>query len=242
MPGISGGPSLYNTGNEITQCADNIYTVSSVTGGQSMLKQLTYLGHSCFRIEAENGWTGVMDPYQEGSVPGLKLPAIEADAVYCSHDHADHCGREAVTLRTSGPENPYRAETVLTDHDDRGGSLRGKNHVLILTCGEEKIVHLGDIGCIPEEAVLAPMKHADVLMIPCGGYYTIDAAQAKELIGMLEPKLAVLMHFRCGNRGYDVLSSQEEVCAVIPETVVTGKPAVKPGEYNGVIILEPCSR
>ena len=204
-----------------------------------MLKQLTYLGHSCFRIEAENGWTGMMDPYQEGSVPGLKLPKIEADAVYCSHDHADHCGADAVILRKSGPENPYAAETVLTDHDDRGGSLRGKNRVLILTCGEEKIVHLGDLGCIPDEKTLAPMKHADVLMIPCGGYYTIDAAQANALIGMLEPKTAVLMHFRSGGRGYDVLSSQDEVCRMIPGTAVSGKSGLKPGEYDGPVILEP---
>lgn len=208
-------------------------------GGIIMLKRLTYLGHSCFQIEAENGWTAVLDPYRTGSVPGLSLPSAEADAVFCSHDHADHCGAEQIRIREGGPKCPYSVKTILTDHDDKGGSLRGKNLVLVLSCGNEKIIHLGDLGCIPEEGILDQLKDADILMIPCGGYYTIDADEAKNLIETLAPKLAVLMHFRSDGRGYDVLSDEADICRRIPGTVVTGASELIPGEYEGIVILEP---
>lgn len=204
-----------------------------------MLKQLTCYGHSCYRIEAENGWMGIFDPYQEGSVPGLSLPHPEADTVLCSHEHADHNGIGEVELRVPAAENPYRTVTFLTDHDDKGGSLRGKSLIHVLTCGEEKIVHLGDLGCIPSEMVLASLKHADLLMIPCGGFYTIDAETAKELIEMLEPGLAVLMHYRKGDRGYDVLASEEEIRHVIREAQITGQYSIMPQEYTGIVFLEP---
>ena len=204
-----------------------------------MLKTLTYYGHSCFRIEAENGWTAVLDPYREQSVPGLHLPMLQADAVFCSHEHADHNGSESVKRKTPAAEMPYAVKMVSTDHDDQGGKLRGKNNVLILSRDGEKIVHMGDIGCIPSEAVLEPMKYADILMVPCGGYYTIDAKQARELIGLLEPKLAVLMHFRSGNRGYDVIASEADVCRDIPEAVSVKEYSIGRDTYRGVIIMEP---
>ena len=204
-----------------------------------MMNRLTYCGHSCFRLEADNGWTAMIDPYAPGSVPGLHLPKLTADAVFCSHEHGDHNAADEVVLRTSGPENPYTVETILTDHDDQGGALRGKNRVLILKSGEEAVIHLGDLGCIPEADVLSRLKQADILMIPCGGYYTIDAEQAEQLIHILEPKLAVLMHYRRGRQGYDVLASADDVCRRIPAARMIGTSSVSPHRESGVILLDP---
>ena len=204
-----------------------------------MMKKLTYCGHSCFCLEADSGWTAMMDPYGPGSVPGLRLPKLFADAVFCSHEHADHNAADEVELLTSGHENPYTVETILTDHDDQGGTLRGKNRVLILKSDKETVIHLGDLGCIPGTDVLSRLTHADILMIPCGGYYTIDAAQAEQLIRILEPKLAVLMHYRRGKQGYDVLASAEDVCRMIPEARMLGKSFVTPDQETGVILLDP---
>ena len=204
-----------------------------------MLNTLTYCGHSCFRLEAENGWTAVIDPYAPGSVPGLRLPELTADAVFCSHEHGDHNASGEVTLRNSGPSSPYTAETILTDHDDQGGALRGKNRILILKSEEETIIHLGDLGCMPDTDILSRLKHADILMIPCGGYYTIDAAQAKQLIGQLEPKLTVLMHYRRGKQGYDVLASSEDVCRLIPNARMIGSSSVSAHEETGIILMDP---
>ena len=203
------------------------------------MKKLTYCGHSCFCLETDNGWTAIMDPYGPGSVPGLRLPKLSADAVFCSHEHADHNAADEVELLTSGHENPYTVETILTDHDDQGGTLRGKNRVLILKSDKETVIHLGDLGIIPGTDVLSRLAHADILMIPCGGYYTIDAAQAEQLIRILEPKLAVLMHYRRGKQGYDVLASAEDVCRMIPEARMPGKSFVTPDQETGVILLDP---
>jgi L-ascorbate metabolism protein UlaG (beta-lactamase superfamily) len=59
--------------------------------------KITWYGHSCFRIEAPEG-SVVIDPYTEGSVPGLRLPPLSADIVLCSHGHRDHCHPESVDL------------------------------------------------------------------------------------------------------------------------------------------------
>ena len=204
-----------------------------------MLKTLTYYGHSCFRIEAENGWTAVLDPYRKQSVPGLHMPVLQADAFFCSHEHADHNGSENIERKNPTSASPYEVKLVTTDHDDQGGKLRGKNNVLILSGCGEKVVHMGDIGCIPSEEILAPMKSADILMLPGGGYYTIDAKQARELIEILEPKLAVLMHFRSGSRGYDVIASEADVCRDIPEAVPVKQYCIGMDMYRGVIIMDP---
>ena len=204
-----------------------------------MMKKLTYCGHSCFCLEADNGWTAMIDPYSPGSVPGLHLPRRTADAVFCSHEHADHNAADEVELRTTGPANPYTVDTILTDHDDRGGTLRGKNRVLILKSETETIVHLGDLGCMPDADILSRLKHADILMIPCGGYYTIDAAQAGKLIELLEPGLAVLMHCRRGAVGYDVLASAEEVCRIIPKARMIGSSSLSAHQETGVVLLDP---
>lgn len=60
--------------------------------------KLTWLGHSCFKMES-NGYTIILDPYEDGYVPGLAPVRETADAVFCSHEHSDHNGKETVTLK-----------------------------------------------------------------------------------------------------------------------------------------------
>lgn len=69
--------------------------------------KLTWLGHSCFIIESQ-GYRIVLDPYQDGSVPGLAPVRAEADLVLCSHGHSDHCGIECVSPR-QGVTSPFAA-------------------------------------------------------------------------------------------------------------------------------------
>ena len=193
-------------------------------------------GHSCFSVEADNGWTAVFDPYKDGSVPGLKLPSLTADAVFASHDHADHNAVSLIQLRAEHP-CPYEVSTLLTDHDEEGGRLRGKNRITILTNDHEKIAHFGDLGrdlSLMEESALAD---AAVILIPCGGFYTIDAQLAGKIIEKLRPKLAVLMHYRTDSSGYDVLLSAEEVKRAIPEARFLNTEEALLGRENGIIAL-----
>lgn len=177
---------------------------------------LTWLGHSCFRVDS-GGSALVLDPYEDGSVPGLAPLDVTADAVYCSHDHRDHGARGKVRL--SGQPCTLTVETIDCFHDDRQGALRGSNRIHLISDGSQRIAHLGDLGHIPDEAALARLEGLDALLIPVGGYYTIDAETAERLCERLSPRVVVPMHYRLGGMGYDVLSTLDAFTRLRPDVV-----------------------
>ncbi len=166
--------------------------------------KLKWLGHSCFLVEAE-GYSAVFDPYQDGSVPGLAPLRVTADAVFCSHGHADHNAKELVTL--TGRPFPLTVETFACYHDDKRGLLRGKNTIHVLHGEGLRAVHLGDLGHMPNEKTLAALKGADALLLPVGGHFTVDAAQAKAVADAIGPRVVIPMHYRLGGMGYDVIGT-----------------------------------
>lgn len=173
---------------------------------------ITYLGHSCFKIESQ-GYSIVLDPYQDGKVPGY-LPVREtADEVLCSHGHGDHCGVENVTLKRGGA-SPFTVETIDTWHDDRQGALRGADTIHILDDGQCRLAHLGDLGCELTPEQKDKLRGLTALLIPVGGYYTIDAAQAAALAEELSPAVVIPMHYRGDGFGYDVIGPLEAFTAL----------------------------
>ena len=171
--------------------------------------KLQYLGHSCFKLESE-GYEIVLDPYEKDSVPGLNCLDVEADQCLCSHGHGDHCGLECVRLKNSGAANPFQIERLESWHDDRKGALRGGNAIHILQAEGLKVIHLGDIGCMPEDWQLERMERADVILAPVGGYYTAEPEVIRKLIRRLSPAAMVPMHYRTSQSGYPVLKTCEE--------------------------------
>ena len=165
-------------------------------------------GHSCFSVTADN-YTIVLDPFADGSVPGIGNIRPEANAVLCSHFHSDHGCTEVVTV-TEKENCPFEILKIDTYHDDAQGIKRGENRIHILEVDGIRIVHFGALGCMltPEQA--DRLKKADVLMIPVGGFYTIDAAQAKEIVSLLDPKVVIPMHYRSDSFGYPVIGRLEE--------------------------------
>ena len=136
---------------------------------------ITWLGHSCFLIESA-GWRIVLDPYYVETYPALH---VDADETLCSHSHRDHAFLEAVTLSgRNRAESPFTVETVSTFHDEKGGALRGENTIHILRAEGLTLVHCGDLGHELSEEQLKKIKGCDALLIPVGGYYTIDAFPA----------------------------------------------------------------
>jgi L-ascorbate metabolism protein UlaG (beta-lactamase superfamily) len=202
---------------------------------------ITSFGHSCFRISAGNA-SAVLDPYDRDSVPGINLPeGIEASAVYCSHGHGDHNAAHLIKETAHGSD-PFRAQFLTVPHDEAGGTLRGMNRITILKAGEAVIVHMGDIGRLPTEDEYEQLSKADVLLIPCGGHYTIDARQAAEIVRRIGPKLTILMHFRKGNRGYGVIADIETVKESFPELKCLDESSLTFEDTEipqGVITLEP---
>lgn len=171
--------------------------------------KLTWLGHSCFRVEYDD-YAIVLDPYAPGSVPGLAPLDVEADEVLCSHEHGDHGYRAAVRLRPARRPSPFSVTRVASAHDERGGSLRGPNTVHVLEAGGVRAAHLGDLGCLLNEAQARAIGPLDALMLPVGGHYTIDARQARAVADLLAPRTVLPMHYRTEAFGFDVLAPLEE--------------------------------
>ena len=168
-------------------------------------------GHSCFTLDTTQGVV-VLDPYQDGSIPGLSPLHLTADLVLCSHEHKDHGAREMVAL--TGKPVSLQVEELPTFHDPEQGALRGTNIIRIFTAEGLRVAHLGDLGCdlTPEQA--EKLQGLDALMIPVGGYYTIDARQAKALADALRPRVVIPMHYRGASFGYEVTGPLEDYLAL----------------------------
>ncbi|MDO5294134.1 MAG: MBL fold metallo-hydrolase [bacterium] len=170
--------------------------------------KITWLGHACFKIERDN-YSIIFDPYEDGSVPGLSNIREHANSVLCSHEHHDHCFTEGVTIDPV-ERNPFEITWIDTFHDEVKGNKRGPNRIHILNDGVFKVVHLGDLGCELTKEQEELLKDADAIMIPVGGFYTIDAVQAKELVDRIQPRVTIPMHYRGENYGYDEIGTVAE--------------------------------
>mgnify|MGYP002870192132 CR=1 FL=1 len=168
--------------------------------------EIIWNGHSCFTVKTSQG-NVVLDPYEDGKVPGLEPLHLEADLVLCSHEHQDHNYRAAVKL--SGKPCGLTVTEIASWHDDSCGTKRGSNTIHVIEAEGMKLVHLGDLGTALNTEQIDALKAPDVLLIPIGGYYTIDSDQALKIISQLQPRITIPMHFRRGAQGYDVISTAD---------------------------------
>ncbi len=180
--------------------------------------EIKYLGHSCFAITSKVGITVVTDPY---TGVGYELPCgLTADVVTVSHGHFDHNYTAGVQARTflttteSFASQGVEIHGIITDHDEKGGSLRGKNIVYIIKMDGMTICHLGDIGEPCSSSLVEKIGKVDVLLLPVGGMYTIDAVEAREYVEALSPKLVIPMHYRPKDGSLDITGAEPflELC------------------------------
>ena len=189
--------------------------------------KLTWCGHSCFLLESRSG-SVVFDPYAPGSVPGLILPMLRADAVICSHEHADHFYPEGVEL--SGRKPDFEIRRFDCWHDDvKGAKLR--------------VLHVGDLGHMLSPEQLAALGRVDVLLIPVGGFYTIDARQAAELAAKIAPAVTVPMHYRGDGFGYDVIAPVGDFLRLMDNVVMLDGNVIEPEKLDAPVVAVPkCPR
>ena len=192
--------------------------------------KLTWYGHSCFLLETAEG-SAVFDPYAPGAVPGLALPELTADAVLCSHGHRDHGFTDAVQL--SGKKPFFRLTAIDSFHDDRRGLLRGKNTIFVVEAEGKRVAHLGDLGHELNDRQLAALGKPDVLLIPVGGHYTIDAKTADRVARTVGARLTVPMHYRGEGFGYEVIGPVEDFLALRERVVRLDAAAFDPDEIEG---------
>ena len=167
-------------------------------------------GHSCFKIKGKAA-TVLTDPF-DPEATGLKLPKdLTADLVLSSHSHQDHNNVSVVPgdpLVLTGPgEYEVKGISVVgvqTYHDGVSGAERGKNTVFNLIVDGVHIVHLGDLGHQLTEEQLGEIGPCDILMIPVGGVYTIDAEEAAKVVAQLEPRVIIPMHYKVEGLKYEL--------------------------------------
>jgi len=181
-----------------------LVTHVQTAGGTHM--NIKWLGHSCFILTSSAGNTLLIDPYDIDAYPDTLLYdeiVFSANVAMASHGHADHANMEAVggtpmLVTTAVPREVegFCIRGVATFHDTEAGAQRGDNIVFIITVDGINICHLGDLGheLTPEQ--VAEIGQVDVLLIPVGGTYTIDALTATRVWQQLTPPLAIPMHFR----------------------------------------------
>jgi len=162
--------------------------------------EITYIGHSSFKIKGKEV-TLVIDPYDPKI--GYKFPKQECDVLLTTHDHFDHYYLEGVSgykLHISRP-GEYEISDVFvngiqTFHDDKEGAERGIDTMYLIDIDGFSILHLGDLGCEISKEQMERITNVDVLLIPVGGKYTIDAEVASKVISSIEPSIVIPMHYK----------------------------------------------
>lgn len=162
--------------------------------------EITWLGHACFRLKGKDV-TVITDPYEKSI--GYSLGRPQADIVTVSHDHFDHNYIQGIGGDFKVVKGPGEYEIknvfikgIATFHDSEGGKARGRNTIFSITLDDIVVCHLGDLGHVLTQAQAEEIEAVDVLLVPVGGVYTINAVQAAEVVSLLEPKIVIPMHYQ----------------------------------------------
>ncbi len=162
----------------------------------------TCIGHAKFLIELENGMRIITDPYDKSC--GYPVEPMAADVVLVSHGHHDHNAVETIKGSTmiiddAGEyhlEDGVNISATWADHDDEGGTKRGKTLIFRIQAEGLTVAHLGDLGHLPTEHHRMFMGNVSVLMVPVGGFYTIDAPTAKQTAELFGARVVLPMHYK----------------------------------------------
>lgn len=221
--------------------------------------QIVWKGQSCFQITASTGKDSpvvlAVDPFNESI--GLKAPSFAADIILLTHDHPDHNNRKAISPIKPGEasfliDSPGEYEVkgvyiqgVPAFHDNDFGKSRGRVTIYTIEAEDLKICHLSDLGqkeLFAEQ--IEDIGEVDVLLIPVGGNYTIDAETAIKVIGQIEPRLVVPMHYALPKLNLKLDPVEKFLKgmgkkSLEPLAKLTVKKKDLTGEETAVVVLKP---
>ncbi len=215
---------------------------------------IAWKGQSFFEIAIKNSEGDevkvVIDPFNDKI--GLRVPNIKADILLVSHDHSDHNNKKAVEGKPFLIDSPgeYEVKEVFIKgisgyHDSAEGKDRGQIVIYKLEAEGLKLCHLSDLG--QKELTIEQLDEigtVDILMIPVGGTYTIDAKQASAIVAQIEPRIVIPMHYKLPKLKVDIDSVDKFLKIMGAEKVASEKklkitPRLLPTEETKIITLEP---
>lgn len=176
--------------------------------------KIRFIGHSCFLIEV-NQLKVMTDPFDR-SIPYDFPDGEEVDVVTVSHSHFDHSavnrvkvGKEVLKTPVDKVIEGVRFKSKSFFHDEERGRARGKNLIFLIEGEDLKVLHLGDLGHVPDEEDLKEFKGIDILLTPVGGYFTIDGKKADRIIEILNPEIVIPMHYKTKSLKFPIATKEE---------------------------------
>lgn len=176
--------------------------------------KIKYLAHASFLITSEKGIKIITDPYTPGG--GLKYGAIKesADIVTVSHEHGDHNNTAAikgnpVVVKNNAEIKGIMIKAIPTEHDEKGGSQRGKNTIFCFSIDGINVCHMGDLGHMLTDVHVKAIGKADVIMLPVGGFFTINAATATKVAERLKPAIIIPMHYKTDKAEFPIAGVED---------------------------------
>ena len=168
--------------------------------------KVKFLAHASFLITTNNGTKIITDPYKAGcfnNTLGYKPINESADIVLISHDHDDHNCVSEVTgqpkiIKEVGSKavKDVKISGIGSYHDTQKGTQRGNNIIFVIEADGLRIVHLGDLGHGLSKEEYEKIGNVDVLLVPVGGYFTINEKVATEIMNGTNPKILIPMHYK----------------------------------------------
>jgi L-ascorbate metabolism protein UlaG (beta-lactamase superfamily) len=195
--------------------------------------KLKWLGHSAFLLTSASGTRIATDPYKTGCFDGAVGygPIHEAcDGVTVSHEHDDHSawqGLPGKPLLVHGTGEFTVKDVAVagfdTAHDDAGGTKRGRNTMYRFDIDGLKVLHCGDLGEELRPSTVKAVGPVDVLLVPVGGHFTIDAAQAHGVAAAVGARVIVPMHYKTERLSFPV-AGVDDFLRGQPDVRRVGKP------------------
>lgn len=172
--------------------------------------EITWYGHSCFRLTERNYATVVTDPFDNKSI-GYDSLKLRSDIVTVSHDAPGHNNTDAVKGTSHIIDGPGEFEIggvfvtgVQTDGSGAGkkkskgkenGAVSGRNTIYVFDYDGITVAHLGDLREVPTQSEIELLGTINVALVPIGGGGALNAAKAAEVISLIEPNLVIPMHY-----------------------------------------------
>ena len=207
---------------------------------------ISWYGHSCFKVQTkpkrgEGDTTIITDPFDKSI--GLRPPQGQANIITISHlQHDDHNNTSTIkgdpfVIDSTGEYSigGVSIRGIESYHDNKKGQERGRNTIYVYKSEGLRLCHLGDLGHTLTDKQLDQIGPVDIVMIPVGGTYTIGPKEAETVIGQLEPKIIIPMHYKVNGLKIDI-ADEKAFCKELGSCIKEKLPklSIKKKELDGI--------